>query len=84
VGEDQTTLNYRETPGVATYLRLELERTQDGETYRTDTSPLGFESRRSGRGVRPAGAGGWVSPKLRGFGGVRGWWIEWPALRRVY
>ncbi len=35
-------LNYRKTAGVKNYVRIELERTVDGHSYRTFTNPIGI------------------------------------------
>ncbi|MEX2381478.1 MAG: hypothetical protein WD490_03775 [Opitutales bacterium] len=36
------TLNYRETPGVSQYVRVELHRTQGDDVFRTFTNPFGL------------------------------------------
>lgn len=40
---DGTTLNYHDADELGNYVRIELERTAGGETYRTFTNPFGFE-----------------------------------------
>ena len=42
VVHEGTTLNYRETPNINKYLRIELLREADGELFRTFTNPFGL------------------------------------------
>ncbi len=44
VVHDGAEVSYRETPGVENYLRAELHREEDGETYRAFTNPFGISS----------------------------------------
>src|SRR5690606_33927343 len=36
------TLNYRQTPGISNYVRAEIQRTEEGNTYRTFTNAIGM------------------------------------------
>jgi hypothetical protein len=42
VVETGSTLNYRETPGINNYVRIELNRTEGDHIFRTFTNPFGF------------------------------------------
>lgn len=42
VEEGGHTLDYRKTPGIASYVRAELVRSEGDHTHRTFTNPFGF------------------------------------------